>query len=82
MAKFRTRARTLDLLGRQQIAGVPTAINELLKNAHDAYADNVDIDYLSSEMMVWVCQNLILRIDGLLLAPSQRLKIRILHSLQ
>ncbi|MGB8665395.1 MAG: ATP-binding protein [Serratia inhibens] len=45
MANFKTRARTLDLLGRQQIAGIPTAINELLKNAHDAYADNVDIDY-------------------------------------
>ncbi|BFI67906.1 putative prophage encoded two-component system histidine kinase [Yersinia pseudotuberculosis] len=45
MANFKTRARTLDLLGRQQIAGIPTAINELLKNSHDAYADNVDIDY-------------------------------------
>ncbi|CAI2160500.1 sensory histidine kinase AtoS [Serratia fonticola] len=45
MGNFKTRARTLDLLGRQQIAGIPTAINELLKNAHDAYADNVDIDY-------------------------------------
>ena len=45
MANFKTRARALDLLGRQQIAGIPTAINELLKNAHDAYADNVDIDY-------------------------------------
>ncbi|EFM9944500.1 ATP-binding protein [Escherichia coli] len=45
MANFKTRARTLDLLGRQQIAGIPTAINELLKNAHDAYADHVDIDY-------------------------------------
>ncbi len=45
MANFKTRARTLDLLGRQQIAGIPSAINELLKNAHDAYADNVDIDY-------------------------------------
>ncbi|WP_418135285.1 ATP-binding protein [Psychromonas sp. GE-S-Ul-11] len=45
MANFKTRARTLDLLGRQQIAGIPTAINELLKNAHDAYADKVDIDY-------------------------------------
>lgn len=33
MAKFKTSARTLDLLGRQQIAGIPTAINELFKNA-------------------------------------------------
>ena len=45
MAKFKTKARTLDLLGRQQIAGIPTAINELFKNAYDAYADNVDVDY-------------------------------------
>ena len=45
MARFKTRARTLDLLGRQQIAGIPTAINELFKNAYDAYADNVDVDY-------------------------------------
>ena len=45
MAKFKTRARALDLLGRQQIAGIPTAITELFKNAHDAYADNVDVDY-------------------------------------
>ena len=36
---FRTRARTVDMLGRQQIAGIPTAISELFKNAHDAYAD-------------------------------------------
>ena len=45
MAKFKTSARTLDLLGRQQIAGIPTAINELFKNAHDAYADYAEIDY-------------------------------------
>lgn len=31
MANFKTRARTLNLLVRQQIAGIPTAINELLK---------------------------------------------------
>ncbi|ELY4853692.1 ATP-binding protein [Cronobacter turicensis] len=59
MAKFRTRARTLDLLGRQQIAGIPTAINELLKNAHDAYADYVDIDYFRKESIF------VLRDDGL-----------------
>jgi signal transduction histidine kinase len=49
MATFKTRARALDLLGRQQIAGIPTAINELFKNAHDAYADNVDIDYFRTD---------------------------------
>lgn len=45
MPKFKPRARSLDLLGRQQIAGVPTALNELFKNAYDAYADNVEVDY-------------------------------------
>jgi len=33
------------MLGRQQIAGIPTAISELFKNAHDAYADQVEVDY-------------------------------------
>lgn len=59
MANFKTRARALDLLGRQQIAGIPTAINELIKNAHDAYADNFDIDYFRNSNL------LILRDDGL-----------------
>ncbi len=59
MAKFRARARALDLLGRQQIAGIPTAINELFKNAHDAYADNVDVDYLRKDKLF------ILRDNGL-----------------
>ncbi len=45
MATFRARARTLEMLGRQQIADIPTAISELFKNAHDAYADHVEIDY-------------------------------------
>jgi signal transduction histidine kinase len=59
MATFKTRARALDLLGRQQIAGIPTAINELFKNAHDAYADKVEVDYFRSERLF------ILRDDGL-----------------
>lgn len=45
MARFKARARALDMLGRQQIAGLPTAINELFKNAHDAYADTVVADF-------------------------------------
>jgi signal transduction histidine kinase len=64
VAKFKTRARTLDLLGRQQIAGVPTAINELLKNAHDAYADNVDIDYFRHESIF------VIRDDGVGMSKS------------
>jgi hypothetical protein len=38
---FQTRARTIDHLGRGQIADMPTAITELWKNAYDAYAKNV-----------------------------------------
>lgn len=59
MAIFKTKARALDLLGRQQIAGIPTAINELIKNAHDAYADHFDIDFLRKDRM------LVLRDDGI-----------------
>lgn len=59
MAQFKTRARALDLLGRQQIAGIPTAINELIKNAHDAYADKFDIDFFRKDNL------LVLRDDGL-----------------
>lgn len=59
MATFRTRARTLDMLGRQQIAGIPTAISELFKNAHDAYADCVEIDYYRSDGLF------VLRDDGI-----------------
>lgn len=49
MAKFKASARVIDMLGRQQIAGIPTAINELFKNAHDAYADHVEIDYFRTD---------------------------------
>src|SRR5580693_9330536 len=38
---FQTRARTIDHLGRGQIADCPTAISELWKNAYDAYARSV-----------------------------------------
>jgi len=59
MAKFKVRARTVDMLGRQQIAGIPTAISELFKNAHDAYAKNVEIDYFRDDGLF------VLRDDGL-----------------
>jgi signal transduction histidine kinase len=45
MAKIRTRARTVDMLGRQQIAGIQNALSELFKNAHDAYATQACVDY-------------------------------------
>jgi signal transduction histidine kinase len=59
MAKMRVRARAVDMLGRQQIAGIPTAIHELFKNAHDAYAQSVKVDYFRSDAL------LVIRDDGL-----------------
>jgi signal transduction histidine kinase len=47
------------MLGRQQIAGIPTAISELFKNAHDAYATRVEVDFYRWNRM------LILRDDGI-----------------
>ena len=58
MAKFRTKARAVDMLGRQQIADASTAINELFKNAHDAYADQVEVDFFGSDSL------LVIRDDG------------------
>ena len=45
MTVFRARARAVDMLGRQQIANLPTALSELFKNAHDAYATIATADY-------------------------------------
>lgn len=59
MSKIRTRARTVDMLGRQQIAGIPNAISELFKNAHDAYATRVEADFYRPENL------LVLRDNGL-----------------
>ena len=46
MAEFKTSARAVDMLGRQQIAGIPSAISELFKNAHDAYAARAEADFI------------------------------------
>lgn len=59
MATFRASVRAVDMLGRQQIAGIPTAISELFKNAHDAYATQVEVDFYRPERL------LVLRDDGL-----------------
>ena len=59
MARIRARARAVDMLGRQQIAGIPNAISELFKNAHDAYATRVEADFYRPEKL------LVLRDDGL-----------------
>lgn len=58
MAKINVRARAVDLLGRQQVAGIPTAISELFKNAHDAYALRAEVDYYRPQRLF------ILRDDG------------------
>lgn len=65
MAKFRARARTVDMLGRQQIAGIPTAISELFKNAHDAYAKNVEVDFIRSDNLF------VLRDNGIGMAEEE-----------
>lgn len=49
---FQTRARTVDHLGREQIADVPTAISELWKNAYDAYAREVSLTIFDDEPLV------------------------------
>jgi hypothetical protein len=59
MARMRVSARAVDMLGRQQIAGLPTAISELFKNAHDAYAKRVEVDYYHVDRLF------VLRDDGL-----------------
>ena len=46
---FQTRARTIDHLGRGQIADLPTAVTELWKNAYDAYARNVSLNIFEGE---------------------------------
>jgi signal transduction histidine kinase len=57
MANFKTSARTLDMLGRQQIAGIPTATSELFKNAYDAYADNVEVDFFRHKNCLLIRDN-------------------------
>jgi signal transduction histidine kinase len=64
MAHFKARARSVDMLGRQQIAGIPGAISELFKNAHDAYAQQIRIDYLEKEDLFMV------RDDGYGMTPE------------
>lgn len=42
MPQFRAKARAVELLGKGQIADLPTAISELWKNGYDAYGDNLE----------------------------------------
>ena len=54
MAKFTTRARAIDMLGSQQVANASTAISELFKNAHDAYATRVEADYFKDKELILI----------------------------
>ncbi len=49
---FRARARTVDHLGREQIADCPTAVSELWKNAYDAYATRVELHVFDGDVPV------------------------------
>ncbi|WP_322418902.1 ATP-binding protein [Mesorhizobium huakuii] len=49
---FQTRARTVDHLGREQIADTPTAVSELWKNSFDAYARVVELNIYDSHPTV------------------------------
>ena len=49
---FQTRARTIDHLGREQIADCPTAISELWKNSYDAYARTVGLHIYDGEYVI------------------------------
>lgn len=57
MPKFKTRARAIDMLGRQQIAGTQNAINEIFKNSHDAYAKDARIDFFEEDSTLIIRDN-------------------------
>ena len=59
MTSFRARARAIDMLGRQQIANLPTALSELFKNSHDAYAKSARADLFRT------CDLLVVSDDGI-----------------
>ncbi|EKT2295771.1 sensor histidine kinase [Salmonella enterica] len=46
---FRARARTIEHLGKGQIADCPTAVSELWKNSYDAYARDVALYTIDGE---------------------------------
>lgn len=54
MTRFRARARAVDMLGRQQIASLPTALSELFKNSYDAYATAAIADFFRSSNVLVV----------------------------
>ena len=57
MAKLKVRARAVDMLGRQQIAGVSTAIHEIFKNGYDAYATKIVADFYRKQQLLVIRDN-------------------------
>jgi signal transduction histidine kinase len=53
------------MLGRQQIAGIPTAVSEVFKNSFDAYADIAVADFIRRNRL------LVLRDDGIGMTPKE-----------
>lgn len=47
---FKAQARTIDHLGKGQIADAPTAVSELWKNSYDAYARNVALHLFDGDI--------------------------------
>ncbi|MBV7262852.1 sensor histidine kinase [Photobacterium sp. WH24] len=47
---FKAQARTVDHLGRGQIADAPTAVSELWKNSYDAYARDVALHLFDGDI--------------------------------
>lgn len=54
---FRTRARAIEMLGKDQIANAPTAISELFKNAYDAYSTKVTLNLFVNENSIVLSDN-------------------------
>lgn len=57
LANFRSQARVIDLLGREQIADSPTAIGELFKNSLDAAASHAWVDYDEEQALLTIRDN-------------------------
>ena len=47
---FKAQARTIDHLGKGQIADAPTAVSELWKNSYDAYARDVALHLYDADI--------------------------------
>ncbi|MCW7463714.1 ATP-binding protein [Leptospira limi] len=54
---FRTKARVVDLLGREQIADASSAITEIFKNSVDAQASNIVAHYHTKESILEFSDN-------------------------